>query len=1422
MISRFLLFGRRLLAERKAGQEPYSVPSDRAEEVLDGALRRLGAITPEDPLWKAIGFGAGALITRPEEFHKPHVREWLSDFEVKAALKSLTKAQATGGPQDPNALNRLIDTYMSASGEDRQHAERVVATALAALIASLQSAAADAGTAALVQVGFAGTYERFGSVEKSLGELAARPGLFADGVLAEHHGADAKRELDSILGRRTSVQQDTLRELRALYTDLGERGRYRAAPASVKADVLYWLARTAAAQGEIAEAERALGELATLGPRDTAIVNAWLLVARDDLDSALQVLRDRQDADARTVLFAILRRKKGLEYALTWYDALENHPPSQFTGPGWRAVAAALIEGNRFEQAANLVSNLPSHLVTECPVLGYVEGLIYAALFVPEAHRNLIIEEEFLAVTDHLLEGAEADRCRQRSVEAFGHARAAADFLGDKKLVSRIDSWLRWLRLVDPTQRGGDIAALKAAMADGALAVDLIGFAAAFGVDFDPGPLERHLVRQQQLGGLSRRELAARVHLLRCRGRYQELAVFVEENWERLAEGSPPAALGGLLIESYSRCGECGRAEDTLLKLRDKLYPLDVPRFELMIDQCRGQDPTTRALDNYQSTRSYEDLWNLVKVLRDAKRWSELKPFALALFDAEPNSDNALGCVECLYGTRTPEEEVVGFLDRNVELVERTHELASARAWALYHVGRVNEAKQVNDRLLAARRNVRDVGLDIYVAIRTGDWERFTDILGREWDCRADLPVDMLLQLAKLAGTRAPERAIQLAQESVEREPESPNVLLHAWDIARSLARDDLAMPWVQRAAELSREGSGPVATYSFRQMAETMRAQGEGWRRKNEIFREGRLPLHMAAPMFNVPLSRFLIAIAHENENQVDARRRYPIPVRSGARKPIDTKGVNRLVLDITSTIILSELERLDSVVQALEEVYVSPRLMELLLLERENVEFHQPSRVREAKPLVELKHKGHLSVVDQAGPDTLVADVGEALATLLNGAKSRGGVCAHAGKVYKVGSYMDQEAELGVYAEHLVTPAAIAVTLRDEGLIDGATFETATAYLNRVGGEYGGPPLRAGAAVYLDRVAAESLSEAGLLTALVNSGRAAFVHTSAAEEWEALVATERHTTTMVEALERIRRSLRQGMAADKVRFLREGGRHEAEEYRFGPAELPVIDILEDGGRVDAVCIDDRFLNSGPFLEDNRGRRVPLLCTLDILDLLVARDAMSGDQRRQDLNTMRRWGFFALPLDRDELVPLLKSRGVEGDGELRESAELRIIRESLARLHSAEVLTSEADLEYLDHLWWSGIESIRELWADLGSSIDEIEARADWVLEHVMPDVELALRFVTKRDDRIRQLAVARLVALLLPFRIPLERRDAWTEWLERRVVGSYLPANATLIEGASAEIARWVIRRAKEVVDELRRSGRIGGAQDPAENCR
>lgn len=1235
-------------------------------------------------------------------------------------------------------------------------------------------------------------------------KIPSEHSLFANGAIAEHHGEDAKTTLDAILRRRASPGQDTLAQLHELARFLDIGGKFAAAPFSIKAEVYDWIVRIAASNGHLVDAEDALTKLAELEHPASTAAQAWMEAARGEVDTALRMLRSVDSAAGRSNIFGILRTKKGDADALAYLDALENINPDSFTAIGWVNVVGCFAINDRIEQATKLLSNLPDEMFLECTILGYFCGMLYVANSVPMDLRRRVIHEEFLAVSDHLLEGDEAENWRSKACEVFEACSQVAENADDELLIERLENWLRWLRIVDPAHRKEELAALSNDMNDGKTAVKLMPLAHAFGVKFDVSALTKHLRRTEMLGGLTPIELNAKVLMLQHFEQFPELASFIVDNWNRLLEFESLPNLGGTLIQAYVQAGECGLAEEALKAKHAELYPDDIPRFQLMIQHCRGEDPTKQAKDNYDASGKIEDLSNLILSLEKAQRLAELTPYALEMFKRERNVVNALCYVKCMRSAITQDEDIAHFLDSCIDLVKKDPELMSVQAWALFHLGELKKSEEINNQLLNLRNNINDLSLDIYLSVRTGEWEKLPATLEREWNRRGELPVALLLDLARLTSFSARERALQLVSECTEREPDNPRSLLQAYSVAIAMAQDDIAMPLFNRARQLSTGEENFISSLTTREMVEFMQDSAAGWRKKNELFRSGSIPIHWAAHILNIPLSRLLIAIPRENKAQADARRRQPIPIRAGNRRSIKMSSVKRLTLDVTSIFVLNELGFLEHLFDALDEALLSPRFMEMLFFEEEKVKFHQPSRIKAAKPLLELQKKGLLILEETSIPSDLATEVGEEEAALLSAAKHSGGICIHSGKLYRMDSYMEEEAHLGDFSRSLADPVVVAHALCDEGLITEAKRDVSLEYLELVSaGEMSGVKLARSAPVFLDRVSAEYLFNTELLEVLINSDRKVFIHPAALDEWQALVDTERYSEAMIETLENIRRVIRGKMAEGKVKFLREGKRSSDEEH-FGISALSLVDLLEDASGIDAACIDDRMLNSQPLIEDRYGRKVDLLCSLDVIDMLVEREAVTKAERIEAIHKMREWSFSTLPVDADELLEQLLEKKAGETGILMESAKLRVIREYLARLHSSDFLCAASDLEYLDELWRVGQKVIWNLWKDEKSAVADIAARANWVVDHIIPDIELALRFAPDGKERMEDIALARMMTAVMPMEIPDGFKVSYANWLEQKIIAPYFPACSVLIDKASGKIAAWAVACAKEIANE------------------
>ena len=165
IVLKLIQFLSRWWTERKAGYEPESVPTDRAEPSLNKGLRRLGAFKQNSSKWTIFWFKTLSPISLPKALRTQHFRDWISRQDIQSDLKSLARAAVSGAPEDREARMRLMDIYTVISGGGQCNAEDIVEKVLARLRQSLQGKAGDTDLPVLVQTGFGSLHQRLNSIE---------------------------------------------------------------------------------------------------------------------------------------------------------------------------------------------------------------------------------------------------------------------------------------------------------------------------------------------------------------------------------------------------------------------------------------------------------------------------------------------------------------------------------------------------------------------------------------------------------------------------------------------------------------------------------------------------------------------------------------------------------------------------------------------------------------------------------------------------------------------------------------------------------------------------------------------------------------------------------------------------------------------------------------------------------------------------------------------------------------------------------------------------------------------------------------------------------------------------------------------------------------------------------------------------------
>jgi hypothetical protein len=1253
-------------------------------------------------------------------------------------------------------------------------------------------AGANENRAAFRQMG-----ERFDAVEHRLDRFGP------DAVVVRAHSECAEHELSLILKRR-SFELDSGRDKINVLAHRIRSEDLCHADKAVRANVLNWAARLHANQVEtLPDAKQYRKMLLEVDPNaDTRIIDAMIGEMEGDADSALQILRDIDDPDARTVMSVILYRSRSQEDMWAWFDEHpERDDPNFLTGVGWRNIALWLAQGGRWTEAATYLVNAHEHL-DQCPDLIFVEGVISAAMLLPEEYRQYALEMNLFHPIIDTIEGLEADQIRERADGYFAHATDLMTELGENRLAQAARDWRLWLRLTDPRPEIVEAARreVQEGMRDGSRAVDLLDFARAFGIAFDDGPISRYLEHRKRFGGLEDRELAAEFLLAEITMAPQEFLTFLDREEGRLSQVVSKAIILGKRVEALVKDGQLARAREVLEERRSDFVDHDVGRLRALIDANEGEDIRGQLESLYQQTHSLIDLQNLCRYLGQVSDWTSLRPLLEELFRRERTTENALHLVSCMQrdlGTDFGDIAVV--LNDQQDLVTQSHELASAQAWSFFQGGHWREAKAVNNRLLIERENPHDLDLDINLALQSGDWERFPVVIDREWPKRDEHGPNLLIRLAALAAEvdATSGRAFDLAKLAVSKAPDDLSVLMNAYLLAIQLGRDedrDTAR-WFARTIELSSD-TGPVFRANFRTVVEEMLpTQKENVHKVEQSLLHGEIPLHFAADALSQPMARILLDLPQRNVQQQDGRQRTLLPIVSGSRppSPVEIYSDWTIGFDITSLLVLSHLELLNVALNTFQRVAITPNTMLFLFIERRRVRFHQPSLVREAEGIRSLIDRGRLKTMQSfpTPPQWLVNEVGQEFAQLLEAARTFNGRVVRDRPIYKLSTFMESEAELQEYDGLFLSTRALAQILLERGHIDSSTHERADQYLlaHERDDSVRTEGLRLDCPLYLDGLAMISFQRAGVLETVCNCDLDVLVHPATRGQQDNLIEANREGERLADRLGRIRTILRAALEEGKVVLLPQLGRaqDEGELDSFTKVASTLFHFLGDIGSCNAICIDDRFVNKYLTLTDQRTRTVPVICVLDLLRLFQSQNVITENQRYEKLHRLRRSGFILVPVELDELEKHLRDAGIDQEGHLIENAELRILRQTLMRIRSLDIVQQPMENPFLDRLRFGSIIVIRQLWQNNDVSAEQAVAQSDWVWRNVAPSPLDWAYPVRDRSNIASQLdAFARHIALLLnPMSIGNgERYKIFRDWVEHAVLEPLLPVNADLID--------------------------------------
>jgi hypothetical protein len=341
-----------------------------------------------------------------------------------------------------------------------------------------------------------------------------------------------------------------------------------------------------------------------------------------------------------------------------------------------------------------------------------------------------------------------------------------------------------------------------------------------------------------------------------------------------------------------------------------------------------------------------------------------------------------------------------------------------------------------------------------------------------------------------------------------------------------------------------------------------------------------------------------------------------------------------------------------------------------------------------------------GHLKVLrgEKSNAEKAVLKIDPDLQFLLDKARENSAVVIRSAPVHKLGSLLEEVADLSSYSD-VMTDTCAALELARAKVV-ARVAEGAEAYLSQVDqGWPSKPNLTSRSTVYLDHLTVSYFDHVGILGPFADAVAEVYVTQDVEGEANAILRASETSENLLGAIDRIRSVLNEGLEKRTVVFSSRKRLDDDDDAHDNAYDrrLPSLDIMADLSDIDVVVCDDRFLNKDLFWTDET-HRVPCANTLDLISALNNRAKISQAQKHEYLHKLRIGGYHAVPIEPAELLSELARALLDKHG-LEETPELTGFRLNQSVAIRSRML-SPIESQWTDISRLVVHHAIREVWS--------------------------------------------------------------------------------------------------------------------------
>ena len=1203
--------------------------------------------------------------------------------------------------------------------------------------------------------------------------------------------------------RKARFHQEFDRTSHALdFGNLLTDGYLAAGSKSVRSTALAWCSRILQLSSEHAKADHFL-DIArkTHTCSEVKVAGAFKYSREGNKSGALKELGKVDACSARTAALMIVAKHDGNNGAITWLKSAAL-TPSDLDSEGRFYLLSLFLQLHLWGDSFEIINEIKDEDFSETPVLYRLVAITQLLVGTPEAFRHLVLDRLPLYPAEFRFSD-ELDAIRSR-IEAIGNFKKAKEFslsIKCSETANIEECYSLWLELKDINLRIGAKDTIRHRLQKPKSALHLIPLALDFGIKLNLDAVQVEIDQYVALNGDITLE-AALAHLSIALNRQKPKEIFdhIENYFEQLSRCLSIFSLRAIQIEVLAKSGAVDKARQYIEKLKtDDPNGDEIDRLIRLVDDCQEFSVLDSRRRAYLESKSLHDLQLLVQELDRSNEWDGLCVHSLELYGNTKNLKDAEVYIRAL-GEKYAYDDVVSFVNCNVEIKNQSVLIQMAYAWSLFYLGEMLLLKEELKKSSLDYDDVNYRNLSISMGIHTGDWKLLISVISHERDRMSERTPEELLQTASMAIHMGVSYAQDFIYASISKAGENAELYISAYTLWIKAGWDENAevSRWLHKAADLSGD-NGPIKKVSLRELVEMSPSWKDSRTEIIDSLCAGEISMSMAAESLNRSLVEMMLLPALMNIDEPDPRKRVLIPAYSGKNNRSSTNLLDKVIcIDGTSIVALNHIKLLEATLDSVKEVYIPHSTLMWLFDEMQKITFHQPKLIKDAHKLRDLISNGHLERFNQKSSinSELADQVGDDLAAFISEAMDRTDrvsgqkLVVKPGPVHRIGSLMDEVVDLGSYTPVLSSCQAVVRAIRARGKITDSEEKNAISYLRLHELPWlDQPEVHDGATLFLDDLAVNYFMHIGLLGKLHQAGFKCFISSNEVQQSNALIKHEGYVSKVKDSIDEIRSVLCARIESGKIKIGASGSDNDKEGNPI--YQRPATELIALSETCELAVIDDRFFNQ---FSGMGNLSKPMYTSLDMLSSLTAGGLISEEREFEARNALLRSGFSLFPLSKKEISHHLSNCRIT-DSRLVETAEVKAIRENIQKLQMSGYLQIPKELAWFNCTLLALMSVLKDQWKEQNQDLSRAAAVSNWILSIVDPRGWASSFREHNGLFFVREGYAGYLLMLMhIPSDMHENMKKAYHDWLESMII-------APIIE-KHTDLFKWLVAQEKSVV--------------------